>query len=259
MFVVKTPAEIEKMARAGRVVALVLDAIGQAVRPGISTADLDRIAMELLSREHALPSFLHYGDPPYPAATCISIDSEVVHGIPSTDRIIRDGSIVSVDFGAVVDGWHGDAARTFIVGRVPEKVKKLVQDTEACFWRGFDAAVPGNRVGDISHAIQSYAESLGYGVVRVLSGHGIGQRLHESPDVPNYGRPGRGARLVPGMVIAVEPMINLGTADVILHEDGWTVETADGQPSAHYENTIAITAEGPRLLTLPGGRKTVRV
>ncbi len=259
MFVIKTPAEVDKMARAGRVVALVLDAIGRSIRPGMSTADLDQIAMELLTREQAQPSFLHYGDPPYPAATCVSIDAEVVHGIPSAQRIIRDGSIVSVDFGAMVDGWHGDAARTFIVGTVPSRVQKLVLDTENCFWQGFAAAVPGNRVGDISHAIQVYAENRGYGVVRVLSGHGIGQRLHEAPDVPNYGRPGRGARLVPGMVIAVEPMINLGTPDVILREDGWTVETADGLPSAHYENTIAITEDGPRLLTLPGGKKPISV
>jgi len=250
MFVLKTLEEIDRMERAGRVVAKVLEAVREMVRPGITTADIERVAVRILEEEKAVPSFLHYGDPPYPAATCVSVDGEVVHGIPSDHRTIRDGSIVSVDFGASVDGWHGDAARTFLVGDVPEPVRRLVEDTEQCFWKALEAAVPGNRIGDISHAVQQYAEERGYGVVRVLIGHGIGQHLHEDPDVPNCGRPGRGARLVEGMVIAIEPMINLGTADVVLQDDEWTVETADGLPSAHYENTVAITADGPRILTL---------
>lgn len=258
MLMLKTPKEIKKMEKAGRVVARVLEEIGRAIRPGISTADIDKIASRILSEVNAIPSFYHYGDPPYPAATCVSVDSEVVHGIPSEHRILREGSIVSVDFGACVNGWHGDAARTFLVGEVAIRTQQLVTDTEMCFWKGFEAAVPGNRIGDISHAIQTYAEERGYGVVRELIGHGIGRHLHEDPDVPNYGRPGRGTRLVEGMVIAVEPMINLGTANVMTLEDGWTVETADGLPSAHYENTIAITAEGPILLTLPGRSGPVR-
>jgi len=258
MFVLKTPEEIRKMEKAGRVVARVLEEIGRSIRPGISTMDIDRIATRILSEMHATPSYLHYGNPPYPAATCVSVDSEVVHGIPSETRVLREGSIVSVDFGACVDGWHGDAARTFMVGEVTDRTKQLVADTEMCFWKGFEAAVVGNRIGDISHAVQTYAEERGYGVVRELIGHGIGRHLHEDPDVPNYGRPGRGARLIEGMVIAIEPMINLGSANVLTLEDGWTVETADGLPSAHYENTVAITAAGPVLLTLPGGRGPVR-
>ncbi len=258
MYVLKTPDEIDRMGRAGHVVGMVLEAIRGQIRAGMTTADVDRIACRILEQQGALPSFFHYGDPPYPAATCVSIDGEVVHGIPSDRRVIRDGSIVSVDFGACVDGWHGDAARTFLIGEVPEKVRQLVADTEACFWKAVEVAVPGNRIGDISAAIQQYAEDRGYGVVRVLIGHGIGQHLHEDPDVPNYGRPGRGARLVEGMVLAIEPMINLGTSDVVLHDDGWTVETADGLPSAHYENTIAITSAGPRILTLSDREAALR-
>jgi methionyl aminopeptidase len=250
MLVLKSPDEIDKMERAGRVVSKVLDAIRMFIRPGIATADIDRLARRILSEEGAVPSFLHYGDPPYPAAVCVSIDSEVVHGIPSESRYIQAGSIVSVDVGACVDGWHGDAARTFPVGDVPIEVRRLVETAEDCFWKAVEAAVPGNRVGDVSNAVQRCAESRGYGVVRVLTGHGIGQHLHEEPDVPNFGRSGRGARLVEGMVLAIEPMINLGTSEVVLHDDGWTVETADGLPSAHYENTVAITSNGPRVLTL---------
>lgn len=251
MLMLKSPDEIDKMERAGQVVYKVLEAIRAYIRPGVTTADIDRLARRILMEENAVPSFLHYGDPPYPAAVCVSIDAEVVHGIPSEDRVIQPGSIVSVDVGACVDGWHGDAARTYLVGDVPLEVRRLVETTEACFWKAVEAAVPGNRVGDVSNAVQRCAEASGYGIVRVLTGHGIGQHLHEDPDVPNYGRPGRGARLVEGMVIAIEPMINLGTGEVVLHNDGWTVETSDGCPSAHYENTVAITANGPRVLTLP--------
>ena len=219
MFVLKSPDEIDRMEVAGQAVSKVLEAVRAFIRPGVTTADIDRLVRRVLSEEGASPSFLNYGDPPFPAAVCVSIDSEVVHGIPSESRIVQAGSIVSVDVGACIDGWHGDAARTFLVG-------------------------------DVSNAVQCRAEASGYSVVRVLIGHGIGQHLHEDPDVPNYGRPGRGARLVEGMVLAIEPMINLGTGEVVLHGDGWTVETADGFPSAHYENTVAITANGPRALTL---------
>jgi methionyl aminopeptidase len=264
MFVLKSPDEIDRMERAGQVVAKVLEAIRSLIRPGITTAEIDHLARRILKEEGALPSFLNYGDPPYPAAVCVSIDSEVVHGIPSEDRVVREGSIVSVDVGACLDGWHGDAARTYLVGDVTPEIRRLVDTAEACFWKAVEVAIPGNRVGDVSFAVQRCAEASGYGIVRVLTGHGIGQHLHEEPDVPNYGRPGRGTRLVEGMVLAIEPMINLGTGDVVLHDDGWTVETSDGCPSAHYENTVAITANGPRVLTmprknvLPGGYEVVR-
>lgn len=249
----KSAAEIEKMAAAGHVVAEVLAAIGRAVRPGINTAKLDLIARDIMSKAGGKPSFLGYGQPPFPAAICTSIDAEVVHGIPDPSRVLEDGNILSVDVGVCLDGYHADAARTFLVGTVKEKVKALVQTTQDCFWRACARAVVGNRLGDLSATIQTHAEGKGYGVVRELTGHGIGRHLHEEPDVPNFGRPGHGLRLEAGLVIAVEPMINLGTRRVLMMDDGWTIVTADGKPSAHYENTFAVTANGPLVLTaLPG-------
>ena len=258
MVVLKTPEDIDRMERAGLVVAKVLAAIRDTIQAGMTTSQIDRLARKIIADEGALPSFLNYGNPPYPAAVCVSIDSEVVHGIPTDERVIQDGSIVSVDVGACVEGWHGDAARTYLIGEVPLETQRLVATAEECFWKAFDAILPGNRIGDLSAAVQRHAEDHGYGVVRVLTGHGIGQRLHEDPDVPNFGKSGRGARLVEGMVVAIEPMINLGTCEVVLHDDGWTVETADGKASAHYENTVAITAGGPRVLTLFPGEATRR-
>lgn len=249
MVELKQASEIKKMAEAGRIVAQVLDALGEMVRPGISTADLDREARRIIESAGAIPSFLGYGEPPFPGAICASIDEEVVHGIPSEDRILEEGSIISVDVGAYLDGYHGDAARTFAVGSVDPAVSRLIEVTEECFWRAFELAVPGRRLGDLSYAVQTWAEQHGYGVVRELTGHGIGRHLHEDPDLPNFGHPGRGLRIQPGLVIAMEPMINLGTRSVRQLQDGWTIVTADGKPSAHYENTFAITENGPMILT----------
>jgi methionyl aminopeptidase len=246
----KSPKQIEKMKDAGKIVAAVFVAMKDAVRPGISTWDLDQIAYRIITEHGAEPSFLNYGSPPFPASICASVNDHVVHGIPSKDAILKDGDIVSVDVGAKLQGFHADAARTFLVGHVSEEIKALVRTTEECFWKGFDKAVPGNRIGDISAAIQHHAESFGYGVVRELVGHGIGEHLHEDPDVPNYGSAGRGMRIEPGMALAVEPMINLGTASVVMLEDKWTIATADGRCSSHYENTFAITADGPVVTTL---------
>lgn len=245
----KTSDEIKKMQRAGRVVALVFDAVADMIKPGVSTYEIDQLADRVIRKEGAIPSFLHYGKPPFPASTCISINDEVVHGIPRRDRIIQDGDIVSLDVGALLDGFHGDAARTYPVGNVSVEVRDLVRVTEECFWKAFELAVPGNRIGDISFSVMQHAESHGYGVVRELIGHGIGRNLHEEPDVPNYGKKGHGLRIAPGLVICVEPMINLGTHKIKLLSDDWTIVTADGKPSSHYENTIVVTDNGPFITT----------
>ena len=249
MVQLKTASEIVRMAAAGRIVAEVLETLGQMVRPGISTWELDQKAREIIAKHGAVPSFLGYGQPPFPASICTSIDDEVVHGIPSRQRLLREGSLISIDVGACLDGFHGDAARTFAVGQIDPAVADLIRVAEECFWKGFARAQAGARLGDLSAAVQQHAEAHGYGVVRELTGHGIGRQMHESPDLPNYGRAGHGLRLEPGLVLAMEPMINLGTRHVVMLEDGWTIVTADGKPSAHYENTLAITADGPVVLT----------
>ena len=245
----KTGTEIEKMQRAGRIVALVFEEVRDLMRPGVSTFEIDRKAEEVIRGEGAIPSFLNYGKPPFPGSVCISINREVVHGIPSKHRFLREGDIVSLDVGAELDGYHGDAARTFAVGEISPEAKQLIRVTEECFWIGFEFAKEGFRLGDLSSAIQLHAESYGYGVVRELTGHGIGRHLHEDPDVPNYGRKGHGLRITPGLVFAVEPMINMGTREIEVLDDEWTIVTADGKPSAHYENTIAITENGPIITT----------
>ena len=247
---IKTPAEIQKMRCAGQVVEEVLNLMETMAKPGVSTLELDRAAAELIRSRNATPSFLHYRG--YPKSICASVNEQVVHGIPGSYRL-KDGDIVSVDVGAILDGWHGDAARTFLVGAVAQETQDLVRVTKECFFEGLRYARVGYRLYDISAAIQAHAEAHGYGVVRELVGHGIGRNMHESPDVPNYGKPGHGIRLVEGMTIAVEPMINMGTAAVRVLPDGWTVVTQDGKPSAHYENTIAITDGEPLLLTLSQG------
>lgn len=249
MIELKSQPEVEAMARAGRVVAEVFEALSALVRPGLSTKDLADEAERVIRAAGAVPSFLNYGTPPFPGVICTSLDDEVVHGIPSARRILEAGSIVSVDVGAYLGGWHGDAARTFLVGAVEEEVARLVAETERAFWLGVEQARPGKRLGDICAAIEAHAKACGYGIVRELTGHGIGRALHEDPSIPNYGKAGHGPRLQAGMVLAIEPMLNLGTARVELLEDDWTVVTADGKPSAHYENTIAVTDEGPRVLT----------
>lgn len=251
----KSAVEIEKIATSGRIVGAILAAIGQQVKPGISTDDLDQIARQMIEEAGGTPSFLGYGDPPFPAAICTSVDDEIVHGIPDKTRILREGSLVSVDVGVYLNGYHADAARTFAVGTISRELEDLIAVTRACFWIACQQAIPGKRTGDLSAAVQKHAEDHGYGVVRELTGHGIGQNLHEEPDLPNYGRAGHGMRLEPGLVIAMEPMINLGTRRVRMKQDGWTIVTADGQASAHYENTLVVTDIGPRILTLEPGEE----
>lgn len=244
---IKTDREIEMMKRAGAIVAGAHNIAQHAIVPGMTTEQLSTLIDNYIVDHGATPSFKNYNG--FPAAACISVNEQVVHGIPGP-RVLNEGDIVSIDIGAKLDGYHGDAARTWGVGQITEDKRRLIQVTEQAFWDGIQFAVAGNRIGDISAAVQKIAENAGYGVVRELIGHGVGQNLHEPPDVPNFGRAGHGVRLVCGMTIAVEPMINLGTKDVLMLDDGWTVITADGLVSAHYENTIAITDGEPVVLTL---------
>lgn len=249
MIVVKSPSEIEAMAKAGRVVALVFEDLANFIKPGLTTQAIADRAEQIIRSAGAIPSFLNYGKPPFPGTICVSVNDEVVHGIPDARRVIHAGDIVSTDVGALLDGWHGDAARTYPVGALDPKIAQLVTETEQAFWKGFAQAQVGNRLGDIQAAIQAHANLYGFGIVRELTGHGIGRNLHEDPSIPNYGKKGHGPRLEAGMVLAIEPMLNLGTARVRILEDDWTVVTADGKASAHYENTIAVTNDGPRVLT----------
>lgn len=249
MIKIKTADEMNSIAKAGRIVAMVLEDMKTFIRPGISTLDIDKRVESIIRGEGAIPSFLNYGTPPFPASACVSVNEEVVHGIPTAERILKEGDIVSVDVGAYLDGWHGDAARTIPVGEVSEEVAALIRNTEASFWAAFEMAKVGNRLGDISHAVEQVALEFNYGVVKELTGHGIGANLHEDPQIPNYGRAGHGPRLQAGMVIAVEPMLNLGTARIDVLDDDWTIVTRDGKYSAHYENTIGITEDGPVILT----------
>jgi methionyl aminopeptidase len=243
------------MREAGLVVADALAAVRDAVRPGVSTADLDRVAEDLIRARGATPSFLGYGVPPFPATICASVNEAVVHGIPGP-RVLAEGDVVSVDCGAIVDGWHGDAAITVAVGDVPDDVTELMRVTEESLWQGLAAARLRGRVGDISHAIEHYVRSQGdYGIVEDYTGHGIGTAMHLPPDVPNYGRPGRGPRLKRGLALAVEPMITLGTEETAVAADEWTVVTTDGAVAAHFEHTFALTADGVWVLTAnDGGR-----
>ena len=236
------------MKEAGRITGEALLVAEECIREGVSTKEIDQKIREYIEKCGAKPSFLGYGG--FPASACISVNDEIIHGIPSDKRILDEGDIVSVDVGAFKGGFHGDAARTFAVGRVSESAADLIRVTRECFFEGVSKIRPDARLGDVGAAIQNHAESHGYSVVRQYVGHGIGAALHESPDVPNYGTAGRGQRLVAGMAIAVEPMINIGRGDVKVMPDGWTVKTADGSLSAHYENTVVITAEGNILTTL---------
>lgn len=242
--------ELEQMRQAGKIVAKVFKAMEENVKPGVSTFELNKIAYDIIVGEGATPSFLNYGTPPFPGSICASLNDAVVHGIPSEKVILKDGDIISVDVGAYLNGFHADAARTYLVGNVDQKVKDLVERTKQSFFEGLKYCQEGYRIGDISHAVEEYAESFGYGVVKPLTGHGIGRKLHMEPDVPNYGRAGKGPRIKNGMAICIEPMINLGTEDVAILDDQWTIVTADGLPSAHYENTVLITANGPELTTI---------
>ena len=261
MIRLKSKEAIEIMRRPGAVVAAVFEAIEPLMVEGMSTEEIDRVAHKVIVGAGALPSFLGYdgqGPTPFPASTCISLDDEVVHGFPGRDKLLREGMLVSVDVGAYLDGYHGDAARTYIVGQVPDRVRQLVQVTEEAFWKGLEQALPGNRLGDISAAVQEHCESHGFGVVRELTGHGIGTELHEAPNLPNYGKKGRGIRLAAGMTLALEPMVTLGSREIALAENDWTFVTRDGQPAAHYENTFAITEEGPLVLTLGADGREAR-
>lgn len=248
MITIKTESEIERMRVSGKLTGNVLELLGKSIRAGMTTAELDRIAYDYIKSVGGEPSFLNYEG--YPASTCISIDEKVVHGIPSDEVYVKEGQIVSVDVGVKFNGYHGDAARTFLVGEVAPEKKKLVEVTRECFFKAFEHLRPGMPLGDIGYYVQSHAESNGYGVVRALVGHGIGTEMHEDPSVPNYGRKGTGIRLRSGMCIAIEPMINMGTWQVKFLNDGWGVVTADGKPSAHYENTVVITDDGAEILTL---------
>lgn len=248
MITVKTEEEIEKMRVSGKLTANVLELIGESIKVGMTTAQLDKIAYDYIKSVGGRPSFLNYEG--YPASTCISIDEQVVHGIPSNDVYIKEGQIVSVDVGVEYDGYHGDAARTFLIGSVSTEKKKLVDVTRECFFKAIENLRAGTPLGDIGYAVQSHAEANGYGVVKALVGHGIGREMHEDPSVPNYGRKGTGIRLKSGMTIAIEPMINAGTWKVGFLNDGWGVVTLDGKPSAHYENTVVIKDDGVEILTL---------
>ena len=249
MISVKSKSELEKMRKAGMIAGNALHFGGQSIKAGMSTHELDKIIHDYIVKHGAVPSFLGYGG--FPASACISINNKVIHGIPSKHEIIHDGDIVSIDVGAYIDGFHGDTAYTFAVGNVSEEAAQLLKVTQESLFKGIEQAVAGNRVGDVSHAVEEYCTSYGYGVVKQYVGHGVGSKLHESPEVPNFGKAGRGPRLVAGMTIAIEPMINAVGEEVKVLPDGWTVLTKSGSLSAHFEHTVAITSEGPVLLTKP--------
>ena len=248
MIQIKTEKELELMRVACRITALARKAAADAVAPGVTTEDIDRAVRKTIESHGAKPSFLGYAG--FPGTACISINNEVIHGIPGS-RKIQDGDIVSIDVGAYYKGFHGDNAYTFAVGQISPETQRLLDVTKESLYKGIAAAVPGARIGDVAYAVQSYVEQAGFAVVRKYVGHGVGANLHESPEVPNFGKPGRGVRLVPGMTIAIEPMVNLVGTDVKVQPDGWTVLTASGSPSAHFEHTIAITEHGPVILTDP--------
>ena len=245
---IKSPREIELMREAGRILAQVHDELGQIVRPGISTYEIDKEGEKMIRDFGCIPSFLNYNG--YPASICVSVNEEVVHGIPSRKRVLKDGDIVSLDAGVIYKGDHSDAARTHAVGNITPAAAKLIEVTKQSFFEGIKYAKAGNYLHDISNAIGRYAESFGYGVVRDLVGHGIGTHLHEDPQIPNYRQKSRGIRLAEGMTLAVEPMINAGTYKVCWLDDDWTVVTKDGSLSAHYENTVLITEDGCEILSL---------
>jgi len=252
MIICKTDAQIEKMRKAGALVAQVLRELRNMVEPGITTLDLDAHAEKRIRAAGALPTFKGYNG--FPFSICTSINEQVVHGFPS-NRKLREGDILSIDCGATLDGYVGDAAITVPVGEVSDELKRLIQVTEESLYRAIDKARIGNRLFDISYAVQSYAEGHGYSVVRSFCGHGVGTKMHEAPQVPNYGKPGTGPKLQRGWVLAIEPMLNLGNYDVRIEKDGWTVVTIDRLPSAHFEHTVAITNNGPQILTLLNGEK----
>ena len=248
MITLKSPHEIELMRRAGKITAAARALARDMVKPGVTTAQIDKAVYQFIRSQGATPSFLHYNG--YPASVCVSVNDEIIHGIPGK-RVLQEGDIVSVDVGAFIGGFHGDCAGTYPCGQVSDQAMELIRVTQQSFFEGLKYAREGYRLSDISHAVQEYVESRGFSIVREYVGHGIGRNMHEAPEVPNYGLPGHGPRLLRGMTIAVEPMVNAGGAGIINMPDGWTVKTADGKNAAHYENTILITAGEPELLTDP--------
>lgn len=247
MVVLKTARELQLMQHACKISAQALELAGKAIKPGVSTYDIDALIHDFIVGAGAKPSFLGYGG--FPASSCISINDEIIHGIPNRKRIIKNGDIVSVDVGAFIDGFHGDNAYTFAAGDISDEAKKLLEATEQSLYEAIKVAVAGNRIGDIGNAVSSYVEDRGFSVVREYVGHGVGRDLHEDPEVPNFGKAGHGVRLVPGMTIAIEPMINAGGREVKRLADKWTVVTADQSLSAHFEHTVLITADGPVIMT----------
>lgn len=248
MIVLKTGRELKIMKEACRISAGALKLIGSAVEPGVTTGELDRLAEQYILKQGAKPNFKNYEG--FPATACISINNEVIHGIPDSSRKIQSGDIVSIDLGAVFEGYHGDNAATFAAGDISAEAKRLMDTTRESLYEGIRAATNGGRIGDIGYAVQSYVEARGYSVVKQFVGHGVGTRLHEAPEVPNFGQKGRGIRLVPGMTIAIEPMVNAGGEAVKTLSNGWTVVTTDNSLSAHFEHTVAITPDGPVIMTV---------
>jgi len=248
MIIIKSASELELMRQAGRIVGQVLEAVSQMVAPGVTTAQLDRTAEDMCRQMGCRPAFKGYSG--YPFALCCSVNEEVVHGFPG-ERALREGDIISMDFGVIKDGFYGDSATTVAVGQISPEARKLMDATRLALEAGIEQARPGNRLGDISAAVQRVAEEAGFSVVRQFVGHGIGRALHEEPQVPNYGAPGKGVKLKAGMVLAIEPMVNVGAYGVKILSDGWTAVTVDGKLSAHYEHTVAVTEDGPRILSLP--------
>jgi methionyl aminopeptidase len=246
MIILKSPKELARMREAGRIVAMVLAELRERIKPGVITAELDALVYELITKRKAFPSFKGYRG--FPASLCVSVNEEVVHGIPGK-RVLREGDIVSLDVGAIYRGYHGDAAITVGVGEIDEVAQRLIKAAEGALLAGIAAMRPGKRVGDVSWAIQTFAESRGYSVVREYTGHGIGRRMHEDPQIPNFGKPGKGARLKPGMTFALETMLNMGDWETIVLENGWTVITQDRKLSAHFEHTVAVTDGEPEILT----------
>jgi methionyl aminopeptidase len=250
---IKSPEQIEKMRVAGLLVGETLELLRASVRAGVSTGELDAIAEDNIRSGGGIPSFKGYGHPPFPASICASVNDEVVHGIPG-ERVLEAGDLISIDCGAIVDGWHGDAAITVAVGEATDEQQRLMDVTEGAMWAGFAAARLGGRVSDISHAVESHVRSHGtYGILEDYTGHGIGTAMHQPPNVPNYGRPGRGPKLERGLALAVEPMVTLGSKHTLLAEDDWTIVTADGSWAAHFEHTFTLTPEGPWILTAIDG------
>ena len=249
MIVLKTKRELDLMREACRISANALKEAGRAVEPGVSTKEIDDIVRKYIQKQGATPSFLGYGG--FPARACISVNDVVIHGIPSKKQILKKGDIVSIDIGAFIGGYHGDNAYTFACGDISKEAQALLDATKESLYEGIKAAIAGNRIGDIGNAVQMYAEARNYSVVRDFVGHGVGAKLHEDPSVPNYGTPGRGVRLLPGMTIAIEPMITAGKYDVRVLDDDWTTVTVDGSLAAHFEHSIAITPDGPVIMTIP--------